>query len=78
MLFVRYTCLMTTSTLRRVTGGDRDPRGMGREGKGGGEEGGLCLTPPLCHHHNDSAIRRGSQERHFNVSLIVRGKVTRQ
>ena len=39
MLFVRYTCLMTTSTLRRVTGGDRDPRGRGRRGEGRGDGG---------------------------------------
>ena len=31
-----------------------------------------------CHHRNDSCIRMGSDESHFNVSLIVRDKVTRQ
>ena len=31
-----------------------------------------------CHHQNDSCIKMGSGERHFNVSLIVRDKVTRQ
>ena len=31
-----------------------------------------------CHHQNDSCIKMGSDERHFNVSLIVRDKVTRQ
>ena len=31
-----------------------------------------------CHHQNDSCIKLGSDENHFNVSLIVRGKVTRQ
>ena len=30
-----------------------------------------------CHHQNDSCIKMGSDESHFNVSLIVRGKVTR-
>ena len=29
-----------------------------------------------CHHQNDSCIKMGSHERHFNVSLIVRDKVT--
>ena len=24
-----------------------------------------------CHHHNDSSIKMGSDESHFNVSLIV-------
>ena len=30
-----------------------------------------------CHHHNDFCIRWGSEESHFNVSLIVRDKVTK-
>ena len=31
-----------------------------------------------CHHQNDSCIKTGSDESRFNVSFIVRGKVTRQ
>ena len=31
-----------------------------------------------CHHQNESYIKMGSDESHFNVSLIVRDKVTRQ
>ena len=31
-----------------------------------------------CHHQNDFSINVGSDESHFNVSLIVRDKVTRQ
>ena len=31
-----------------------------------------------CHHHNDSCIKMGSDESHFDVSLLVRDKVTRQ
>ena len=31
-----------------------------------------------CHHQNDSCIKVGSDETHFNVSLIVRDKVARQ
>ena len=31
-----------------------------------------------CHHRNDYCIKMGSDESHFNVSLIVRDKVTRQ
>ena len=31
-----------------------------------------------CHHQNDSRIKMGSDESHFNVSVIVRDKVTRQ
>ena len=30
-----------------------------------------------CHHQNDFCIKVGSDESHFNVSLIVRAKVTR-
>ena len=32
----------------------------------------------LCHHQNDFCIKMGSDESHFNVSLIVRDKATRQ
>ena len=31
-----------------------------------------------CHHQNDSCTKMGSDQSHFNVSLIVRDKVTRQ
>ena len=31
-----------------------------------------------CHHQNNSCIKMGSNESHFNVSLIVRDKVTKQ
>ena len=31
-----------------------------------------------CHHQNDSFIKMGSDDSHFNVSLIVGVKVTRQ
>ena len=31
-----------------------------------------------CHHQNDSCIKTGSDESYFNVSLIVRDKVSRQ
>ena len=42
-----------------------------------GEREILCLSL-LCHHQNDSCIKMGSNESHFNISLIVRNKVTRQ
>ena len=38
----------------------------------------LIYLSLLCHHQNDSCIKVGSDESHFNVSLIVRDKVTRQ
>ena len=31
-----------------------------------------------CHHQNYFCIKMGSDESHFNVSLVVRDKVTRQ
>ena len=31
-----------------------------------------------CHHQNDFCIKVGSDESHFNVTFIVRDKVTRQ
>ena len=39
--------------------------------------GGLYLTLH-CHHQNDYRIKMDSDESRFNVSLIVRGKVTRR
>ena len=41
-----------------------------------GEKGIIYLSLP-CHHQNDSCIKMGSDESHFNVVLIVRNKVTR-
>ena len=36
------------------------------------------MYPSLhCHHQNDTCIKMGSDESHFNVSLTVRDKVTR-
>ena len=46
-----------------------------------GEEGDsniFLLVHCQCHHKNDSCIKIGNDESHFNVSLIVRDKVTRQ
>ena len=31
-----------------------------------------------CHHQNDFFVKVGSDESHFNVSLIVRDRVARQ
>ena len=54
------------------------------EGKGGG--GGIwrwwkreiIYLSLHCHHQNDSCIKMGSDESHFNLSLTVRDTVTRQ
>ena len=57
----------------------------GRSGEGGrggegmeGEERVIIYPSLHCHHQNDSCFKVGSDESHFNVSLIVRDKVTRQ
>ena len=50
-------------------------------GEGGMEVGGrgeIIYLLLHCHHQNDSSIKMGSNESHFNVSLKVRDKVTRQ
>ena len=38
----------------------------------------LIYLPLHCHHENDSCIKMGSDENHFNISLLLRDKVTRQ
>ena len=47
-------------------------------GKGGGGKRGMIYLSLQCHHKNDSSIKMGNDESHFNVSLTVRDKVTRQ
>ena len=49
----------------------------GTEIPGGGGRGRLYLTLH-CHQQNDPCFNMGSDERHFNVSLIVKGKVRRR
>ena len=53
-------------------------RGEGGKGYGGGGRGSLytCRYLSLRCHLNDSCIQMGSHESHFNVSSIVRDKVT--
>ena len=45
----------------------------GRRGRGRGMEGGgereITYLSLLCHHQNDSCIKMGSDESHFNVSV---------
>ena len=49
----------------------------GREYGGGGKREIIYLSL-RCHHQNDFFVKVGSDESHFNVSLIVTDKVTRQ
>ena len=43
-----------------------------------GEEGDYVYLSLRRHHQNDLCIKMGSDKSHFNVSLIVRDKVTNQ
>ena len=51
---------------------------MGTEIPGDDGRGRLLYLTIYCHHQNDSCIKVGSAESHFNVSLIVRDKAARQ
>ena len=59
---------MSTETVRRIRDGE----------KGAVGEGENIYLSLHCHHQNDTCIKVGSDESHFNVSLMVRDKVTRQ
>ena len=63
---------VTTVTTRLIRDGERG-RGVWRWG-----EREIIYLPIQCHHQNDSCIKMGSDDSHFNFSLIVRDKVTRQ
>ena len=44
-----------------------------------GEEGDcIPIAKPGCYYKNQSSIKMGIDESHFNISLIVRDKVSRQ
>ena len=79
MLF-QYVSKMvpSTETIRLIRDGEKGG-GEGMEvGGGGGGRRRLYTCRYTRHHQNDSCIKMGSDESHFNVSLIVRDKVTRQ
>ena len=52
-------------------------RGYGLSCTGRALEREIIYLSLHCHHQNDSSIKMGSNESHFNVSLIVRDKVKR-
>ena len=77
--------------LRRGKGGDRDPRRWGKEktviinesihkaqNLVRGDFSKRVYLTLHCHHQEDCCIKMGGDESRFNVSLIVRDKVTRQ
>ena len=69
-------CLTPTKTIRLIRDGEMGGGGGMDFFLGGGE--GVIYLSLHCHHQKDSCIKMGSDESHFNVSLIVRDKVTRQ
>ena len=72
-------CLTSTETIRLHYLG-RGDGGGGRGGEGvwrGGKREIIHLSPH-CHHQNDSCIKMGSDGSHFNVSFMVRDKITGQ
>ena len=66
--------LNVRKTIRLIRDGEKK---MGKRVWRWGER--EIIYPSLhSHHQNDSCIKTGSNESHFNVSLIVGDKVTRQ
>ena len=63
---------MSIETIRLIRDGEKGGKGVWRWGK---RE--IIHLSLHCHHQNDSSIKMGSAESHFNVTLIVRDKVTR-
>ena len=60
-------------TTRLIRDGEKEGKGVRRWGK---RE--IIYLSLHCDHQNDFCIQTGSDESHFNVSLIVKDKVTRQ
>ena len=60
--------------MRLIRDGEKEGGGVWRWGK----REIIYLSLSGCHHQNDFCIKMGGDESHFNVSLIVRDKVTRQ
>ena len=64
---------MSAETIRLIRDGEMGGKVVWRWG-----EREIIYLSLHCHHQNDSSIKMGSDESHFNASLIVRDKVTRQ
>ena len=56
----------------------QEPQGLLGTGELRRGKRGIIHLSLRCNHQNDSCVKMGSGESHFNVSLIVRDKVTRQ
>ena len=59
-------CLTFTETIRLIRDGEKGGRGKGVWRWGERE---IIYLSLLCHHQNDSCIKTGSDESHFNVSV---------
>ena len=64
--------LTSTETVRIIRDGENRGKGVWRWG-----EREIVYLSLHCHHHNDFCTKEGSDGSHFNVSLIVRDKVSR-
>ena len=58
---------MSTETIRLIRDGEKVGEG-GVEVGGGGRE--IIYLSLHCHYKNDSCIKMGSDESHFNISLL--------
>ena len=73
----KYTwCLTSTEPIRLIRVGEAG--GRWGEGVWRWELRGIIYLSLHFHHQNDSCIKMGSDDSHYNVSLIVKDKVTRQ
>ena len=64
---------LSTETTRLIRDGEKEGKGVWKDGKSE-----IIYLSLHCYHQNDSCIKMGSDESHFNVSLIVRDHVKRQ
>ena len=57
--------ITTTETMRLIRDGEMGGKGVWRRGK---REREIIYLSLHCHHQNDSCVKVGSDEGHFNVS----------
>ena len=65
-------CFTSTETVRLIRDREKGGKGVWRW-----EKREIIYLSLHCHHQNDSCIKMGSNESHFDVSLILRDKITR-
>ena len=65
--------LKAAENIRLIRDGEKGGKGVWRW-----EKREIIYLSLHCHHQNDSCIKMGSDESHFNLSIILRDKVTRQ